>query len=192
MFSSSNSYLGGANSGRPGQQPPFAQQPQYTQFATGAQQQPQPPSQPGFAPQPTGYGPQLTGYGGPQLQPQPTGFPGGQLQPQFTGFPASQPTGFQSPPVQQPQFTGFPPQNAPSQLQVPPQNTALPMRTMPQTSSEIANSFTDGSGAAPPPPPKPSGNKVPNIRLSFITAQDQAKFEQLFKSAVGDSQTMSG
>jgi hypothetical protein len=45
---------------------------------------------------------------------------------------------------------------------------------------------------APPPPPKSSGSKIPNIRLSFITAQDQAKFEQLFKSAVGDSQTMDG
>ncbi|GAO19980.1 hypothetical protein UVI_02063730 [Ustilaginoidea virens] len=47
--------------------------------------------------------------------------------------------------------------------------------------------------------PKPQGrraektNKIPNIRLSFITAQDQAKFETLFKSAVGDnSATMSG
>lgn len=48
--------------------------------------------------------------------------------------------------------------------------------------------------------PKPKGrreskhsSKIPNIRLSFITAQDQAKFETLFKSAVGDGQaTMTG
>ncbi len=48
--------------------------------------------------------------------------------------------------------------------------------------------------------PKPKGrrevkptNKIPNIRLSFITAQDQARFETLFKSAIGDGQTtMSG
>ncbi|KAJ3553635.1 hypothetical protein NPX13_g10841 [Xylaria arbuscula] len=40
--------------------------------------------------------------------------------------------------------------------------------------------------------PKTS-NKIPNIRLSFITAQDQTKFETLFKSAVGDNNTtMSG
>lgn len=37
-----------------------------------------------------------------------------------------------------------------------------------------------------------TGVKIPSIRLSFITAQDQAKFEQLFKSAVGDGQTLSG
>lgn len=36
-------------------------------------------------------------------------------------------------------------------------------------------------------------NKIPNIRLSFITAQDQGRFETLFKSAVGESSaTMSG
>lgn len=195
MYSSSNSFLGGANSARPGQQPPFMQQqqqPSYSQFPPGQQQQPQPT---GFAPQPTGYAqPQLSSFGS-QLQPQPTGFPSGQLQPQFTGFPGAapqqsqqpQPTGFQP---QQPQFTGYPPQSQPPQLQVP-AATGLPLRPA-QTSSEIANSFRDASGAAPPPPPKSSGSKIPNIRLSFITAQDQAKFEQLFKSAVGDSQTMSG
>lgn len=41
--------------------------------------------------------------------------------------------------------------------------------------------------------PKRKANKIPNVRLSFINAQDQAKFETLFKSAVGDdSTTMSG
>ena len=39
---------------------------------------------------------------------------------------------------------------------------------------------------------KVKASKIPSIRLSFITAQDQAKFEQLFKSAVGDGQTLSG
>jgi hypothetical protein len=34
--------------------------------------------------------------------------------------------------------------------------------------------------------------KIPSIRLSFITAQDQAKFETLFRSAVGEGQTLSG
>jgi hypothetical protein len=73
-----------------------------------------------------------------------------------------------------------------------PSTTGLPTRLAPRTSSEIANSFSDGANVAPPPPPKSSGSRIPNIRLSFITAQDQAKFEQLFKSAVGDSQTMDG
>ncbi|KAF4209239.1 hypothetical protein CNMCM8980_005091 [Aspergillus fumigatiaffinis] len=188
MYSSSNSFLGGVNNARPGQ-PPFIQQPPYSQFPQGQQQIPQ---QTGFQPQPTGYGPQSTSH----LQPQPTGFPTGQLQPQFTGFPGAAPQqqqqlgGYQAP-AQQPQFTGYPPQSQPPSLQVP-STTGLPTRLAPRTSSEIANSFSDGAGVAPPPPPKSSGSKIPNIRLSFITAQDQAKFEQLFKSAVGDSQTMDG
>jgi hypothetical protein len=62
-----------------------------------------------------------------------------------------------------------------------------------KTSTDIANSFQGaaGSGAPPQVPPK-TGSKIPSIRLSFITAQDQARFEQLFKSAVGDSKTMDG
>lgn len=193
MYSSSNSFLGGANSARPGSSP-FGQQPVYSQFPQGQQQQQQP----------TGFMPQPTGFGGGQLQPQPTGFPGGQLQPQFTGYPgASAPPqqSFQAP-AQQPQFTGYstqsqpPPQPTLQQptLQLPqqqfPATTGAPPAPVPKTSSQIAQSFQD---AAPQPPPKSSsGSKIPNIRLSFITAQDQAKFEQLFKSAVGDSKTMSG
>lgn len=197
MYSASNTFLGGANSARPGQQPYLQQQPPYSQFPAG-QQQPQ-PQQTAFAPQPTGYGSQLSTFGGPQLQPQPTGFPTGQLQPQYTGFPGAsaqqapqqpQPTGFPTA-SQQPQYGGFPSQSQPPQIQVSP-SANLPLRTGAQTSSEIASSFQDGSGAAPTPPPKSSGGRIPNIRLSFITAQDQAKFEQLFKSAVGESQAMSG
>lgn len=233
MFSSSNSFLGGANSGRPGQQqqPPYLQQP-YSQYPPG--QQPAPPQQPqptGFMPQQTGFAPQpqfasSTGFGGsqlqPQLQPQATGFPGGgpQLQPQFTGFPGGTPQqqqqqpqlqpqataqpGFLSPqppqPQQQPQFTGYaaPQQQQQQQQQQPPlpqvqvQGTGMPTRPVGlKTSAEMADSFSDG--ARPQPPPKTSGgNKIPSIRLSFITAQDQAKFEQLFKSAVGEDQTMDG
>jgi len=37
-----------------------------------------------------------------------------------------------------------------------------------------------------------SSRKIPASRLSFITAKDQANFEQLFKSATGDEQAMSG
>ncbi len=52
-----------------------------------------------------------------------------------------------------------------------------------------ASSATTGRGRRTS---KAKGAKIPSIRLSFITAQDQAKFEQLFKSAVGDGQTLSG
>ncbi|KAJ6148015.1 hypothetical protein N7497_009997 [Penicillium chrysogenum] len=174
------------------------QQPPYSQFPQGQQppsiQQPQPT---GFAPQPTGIAPQPTGFAGQpspfgnsQLQPQATGFPAGQLQPQFTGFPGAAPQQPQQPQAQsfQQQYTGYPPQN---QAQQPPPVPQIPTRF--KTSSDIANSFQDaaGSGAPPQVPPK-TGSKIPSIRLSFITAQDQARFEQLFKSAVGDSKTMDG
>lgn len=48
----------------------------------------------------------------------------------------------------------------------------------------------------PPPQPissqKSGGSRIPNVRLSFITAPDQAKFEQLFKSATSGEQALSG
>ncbi|KAF2645682.1 hypothetical protein P280DRAFT_465467 [Massarina eburnea CBS 473.64] len=191
MFSGSNSYLGGGNSARPGQ-------PQY------GQQQPfgQPGGfQGGLAPQPTGFG------GGP-LQPQFTGFPGQpqpgfqqqqqqqqpqpqqqqqmqqQMQPQFTGYPGQQAQSFAPPPQQQQPFqTGAPPPQPP-QLQQP-QPTGM-------TSSQMADSFRGPAAAQLPPPPPAKSSKIPNIRLSFITATDQSKFEQLFKSAVGNAQAMSG
>jgi hypothetical protein len=34
--------------------------------------------------------------------------------------------------------------------------------------------------------------KIPNVRLSFITQEDQGKFEQLFKAAVGNGQALTG
>ncbi|KAJ5358689.1 Actin cytoskeleton-regulatory complex protein pan1 [Penicillium cataractarum] len=203
MFSSSNSYLGGGGAGRPGQAPFMQQQqqqPSYSQFPQGQQQAPMQQPQPtGFAPQPTGFAGQPSPFGSAQLQPQATGFPAGQLQPQFTGFPGQQPQQ-QQPQLQQqqsfqqPQYTGYPPQNQ-SQPQAPQlqvsQPTGLPTRV--KTSSEIANSFQiDGASGPPPQVPPKTGSRIPSIRLSFITAQDQAKFEQLFKSAVGDSKTMEG
>lgn len=120
------------------------------------------------------------------LQQQYTGFPpAGALQPQATGFPGQQipqsysqsqyAGAFQQP--QQPQPTGF----------QQPQPTGM-------TSNDVANSFRSSAAAssAPPPVSAKSGNKIPNIRLSFITAQDQSKFEQLFKSATGGDQALSG
>lgn len=235
MYSQSNSFLGGNNSFRPGQQQQFGssfgqpgqqQQPQQQQ----QQQQPSP-----FAPQPTGFGQpallqqQYTGYPGlqqpqpqaPQLQAQFTGFPGqaAPQQPFQTGAPQQQPfqTGapppvpsipqqFQSqfnsqqqpplPPLPQlPQPTGF---NAASTQQQQQQSVPPPTPMKPQATgfSQMAASFRTGGAAAPAAPsgaPATKSNKIPNIRLSFITAADQSKFETLFKQAVGDSEiTMSG
>ncbi|MCJ1243841.1 actin organization and endocytosis protein [Trapelia coarctata] len=176
MYSNSSSFLGGAQSARPSG-------PQY--------------GQPSFSGPPQGQQQQSNGF-----SQQPTGFAGGSLQPQFTGYPGQgQPQSFQVP-QQQPAYTGYPPQGQPSfQNQLPAQQPAqtlqpplasvLPQRTG-QTSSQIAQSFQ----AAGPPPPTTrkaaTGTKIPKIRLSFLTAQDQAKFEQLFKSAVGDGQALDG
>jgi actin cytoskeleton-regulatory complex protein PAN1 len=197
MYSSSNSFLGGANSGRPGPAPGggFGQQPSFGSFNQAPQQQ-------------TPFAPQPTGFPG-QLQAQATGFPGFQQQqsfqpqpqqPQFTGYPpqnqAQQPS-FQQPPQappfqQQQSFQGAPP---PGQAPPPQQQPApAPLRPQ-QTSSQIAASFTQGSASAPARRGRAqskSASKIPNIRLSFITATDQAKFEQLFKSAVGEGQALSG
>jgi hypothetical protein len=64
------------------------------------------------------------------------------------------------------------------------------VKPQPTGFTEMAASFHTAGGAKPRPSAGPKlPNKVPNIRLSFITAQDQAKFETLFKSAVGDGQT---
>lgn len=180
MYSNSNSYLGGGNSSRPGL-------PQYGQSSFMSVQQGQPQGQQqanSFAPQPTGFGT-------------------APMQSQYTGYPGpGQQQGFQAPP-QQPQFTGYQPQNQqPLQNQPPPRQAfqngqpsqaLVPPQATGQTSSQIAQSFQSTS-SAPPTAQKPStgSTKIPKIRLSFLTAQDQAKFEQLFKSAVGDGQALSG
>ncbi|KAK3692396.1 actin cytoskeleton-regulatory complex protein PAN1 [Podospora appendiculata] len=198
MYSNPNNFLGG-NAPRPGQQ-------QYGgSFAGGAGQQQQPAP---FAPQPTGFGQaplqqQYTGFPGMQ-QPQGPGAPG-PLQQQFTGFGQPQQQSYQpaAPPMpaipqqfqqqfqqQQQQPNSF----APAQPQPPPQPAAppapAPVKPQPTGFLEMAASFQSAGSA------KPRGrraekqaNKIPNIRLSFITAQDQAKFETLFKSAVSDGQT---
>ena len=169
MYSNSGSFLGAGNSSRPGPQ-------QYGQSAFPNPQQ------------------QSGGF-----QQQPTGFGSGPIQPQFTGYPVQgQPQGLQVQ-QQQPQYTGYPQpqQQAPQQQQFqtaqPPQSQ-VPQKTG-QTSAQIAASF------APTPSTQAqrsghkqstSSTKIPKIRLSFLTATDQAKFEQLFKSAVGDAQALDG
>jgi actin cytoskeleton-regulatory complex protein PAN1 len=217
MYSNSNAYLGGGNSQRPGGQQYGGQQ-QYGQQFTQQQQQ-QPGQQGPFAPQPTGFGQQSTGFGQQPLQQQYTGFPGQNnaqpLQQQYTGFPGQQqqqqgpqggvptvpsiPQQFQQqyqqqqqqPQTQQqsPMQTGFPSTQQSSGPSQPPAS----LKPQPTGFAEIAASFQTGGT------PKPAGrrekpkSKIPNIRLTFITAQDQAKFETLFKSAVGEgSTTMSG
>lgn len=97
----------------------------------------------------------------------------------------TQPTGFNAspqPPPQQPQQTAAPP--------------PAPMKPQATGFSQMAASFRTGGAAAVPvasSAPAPKSNKIPNIRLSFITAADQAKFETLFKQAVGENEmTMSG
>lgn len=167
MFSNSNSYLGGNSSGRPGQ-PSYGQ----SQFSNLGQ------------PQPNGFGPQPTGFNNAPLQQQYTGYP-----------PQNQQQSFQAP-QQQPQYTSYPQQN-----QQPPQQQPLQTGQAPQpqaaqktgqTSSQIAQSFSSAPAAPPPATQAAKGVKIPKIRLSFLTAQDQAKFEQLFKSAVGDAQALDG
>jgi hypothetical protein len=215
MYSNSNNYLGGANNQRPsvpqygipyslapGQQPsqqqpsPFAPQPtgyaqtppiqqQYTGFPlqnqqTGMQQAPQ------------------------QLQTQYTGFPGqGSVQ---QGFPSSAPAPpMPSIPAQyqqqyqqqqqqqqhQPtsQMTGF---TAPPQISLSshsPTPAASTQKPQPTGFSQMAASFQTGGPKVQTQQPPRKTNKIPNIRLSFIAAQDQDKFENLFKTSAGDGQT---
>ena len=175
MFSNSNSFLGAGNSGRP--VPPQYGQQSFSNPPQGQQQAG------GFAPQTTGFG-------------------GSSIQPQYSGYPTQQ-QNFQAPQPQQPQYTGYPaqPQNSfqnPPPLQQPfPTGQPLPTQAQPQrpglTSSQIAQSFQSVPAAQAVTSKTSKANaKIPSIRLSFITASDQAKFEQLFKSAVGDGQALDG
>jgi len=176
MYSNSNSFLGGGNSSRPGP-------PQYGQSSLANP----PPAQQ----QPNGFGQQPTGFGGGPLQQQFTGYPG-QVQQQSYQAPQQQPqyTGYQAP--SQPMAPSQLPQQQPFQTGQPVQPHIAPMQTG-QTSAQIAQSFQSTPTAQPPARQTPAqGAKIPKIRLSFLTAQDQAKFEQLFKSAVGDGQALDG
>ena len=195
MFSGSNSYLGGGPSARPGapqygqQQPSFQQGPQYGGPPQGLGQQPVQQQYTGFPgaglpQQATGYAPQQPPQGQFQQPPQQ------QQQQQFQNLQQPQPTGFQ----QQAQQTGFGPQNGLQPPSAPPAQPQMPQKTG-MSSADMANSFRPSPAPAPAPSSaasKAGGAKIPNVRLSFITAQDQAKFEQLFKSATGGEQALSG
>jgi hypothetical protein len=182
MFSGSSSYLGG-QSGRPG--------PQQFGSSFSQQQAPQPPPNV-FTQQPTGFGqapmPQQYASTGYPMQPQATGFQQpqmSQMPPSYGGVPNQFGPGLQS-------FqTGAPPQQQQQQqFQAPPAPVQQPQ---PTGFSQMAASFQSAAST------KPKGRrtsktstKIPSIRLSFITAKDQAQFETLFKSAVGSEQTLSG
>ncbi|PNY24730.1 Actin cytoskeleton-regulatory complex protein [Tolypocladium capitatum] len=205
MYSNSNAFLGG-NSQHPGGQQ-YGGAPFNNNLGAGQQQPGQQPGQQAgpFMPQPTGFGmqplqQQVTGY---PMQAQPTGMPqpSQPLQQQYTGYPGqAQPQqSFQAgappmpsiPPQFQQQFQQqqFQQQQQQSPGLQPPQSSGP---TQPQATgfTAMAASF---HGAQERPVERKLTNKIPNIRLSFITAQDQAKFETLFKSAVGNnSTTMSG
>lgn len=191
MYSNSSSFLSGGNSGRPG--PPQFFQASYLgpQQAQQAQQAQQPQQQNVLSQQPTGFG-------GGQLQTQYTGYPGQglqqglqtqqsqQLQPQYTGFTQQVPPGQGNVLPQQQFHTNQQANQQSSQQAIQPPHP--PIATQ-QTSSQIAQSF---QSIATPTPTPTTGAKIPKIRLSFLTAQDQAKFEQLFKSAVGEGQSLDG
>jgi hypothetical protein len=206
MFSGSNAYMGG-NSARQPQPAPFQSQQPTNLYL---QQQPQ------YGQQPNAMSAQPTGYGAP-LQPQQTAYPQTMPQPQlqqqgppsqhFGQFGASQQPQYQT--QQQQQFQQQQPQQQQQQQQPlmsqptafqapaqPPTGQPQASKQLPQptglTSSQMADSFRSSSSRQAPAPATTAGFKIPNIRLSFITASDQAKFEQLFKSAVGNGQAMSG
>lgn len=142
-------------------------------------------------PGPTQYG-QSSFPNAQQGHQQPPSFGGGQLQSQYTGYPGQGlQQSFQAP-QQQPQYTGYPQNQQPAQGAPGPQQPHPPIAPQ-QTSSQIAQSFQSTPAATPSTlQPSTTGAKIPKIRLSFLTAQDQAKFEQLFKSAVGDGQSLDG
>lgn len=158
------------------QQPPMTLQNQYTGFGgssgpQGISSAPPVPSIPSQYQQQFQQQPQ-------QHQPQP---PAQQQQPQPPQFQFSQPTGFS--PNQMNPVAPPPPASAPAPAPAQkPQATGF---------TQMAASFQTGQPTAAPTPQKT--NKIPNIRLSFITAQDQSKFETLFQTSVGDGgTTMSG
>jgi actin cytoskeleton-regulatory complex protein PAN1 len=189
MFSGSSSYLGG-QTGRPNPQ----------QFGSLFGQQPPQPQPNAFAPQPTGFGqaPMQQQYTGYPTQGQPGAFQQPQLPqlPQsYTGLPSQQ---YGQAPQQSFQTGGFAQQLQQQQQPPPPPQPQPPpapaQQPQPTGFSQMAASFQTAAPAKPKARrvSKATSTRIPNMRLSFITAKDQAQFETLFKSAVGSEQTLSG
>ncbi|KAL2316032.1 Actin cytoskeleton-regulatory complex protein pan1 [Schizosaccharomyces pombe] len=176
------------------QQPASFMQPQRTgAFAqqTGGFMQPQRTGGAGFIqPQRTGampaYQPQMNNF----MQPQKTGG----FAPQATGFMQTQPFG--AAPTFAPQPTGFV-QPQQTGVVMPPQPTGYlqAQPTGPFASFVQPQQTASFMPAAQPLKPQKTGqihnSKAMDTRLSFVSAADQAKFEQLFKSAVGREEAMS-
>ncbi|KAI5798175.1 hypothetical protein FPQ18DRAFT_420102 [Pyronema domesticum] len=170
------------------------------QYGQPQQQQPQQTGFPGqMNPQPTGFmGYQQTGFQQQQqqqpapIQSQFTGFPGQQQQPQlqqqFTGFPGQQPQLQQQQQPLQQQYTGFP-GAAPGGFG----NAPPPVPQIPQQFQQQQPQLQQAPQSTPTAPRAANNNiKIPNVRLSFVTQDDQTKFEQLFKAAVDNGQALSG
>ncbi|QOU22285.1 hypothetical protein BRETT_002459 [Brettanomyces bruxellensis] len=147
-------------------------QPQMMSQQTGYQTQPQNQQQQPIGVQQTGFQPrtsfgqklqaQVTGWQAPQQQETPpqSGF---QAQPQ-TSFQAQPQNGFQAPPQ-----TSF---QAQPQMQFKPlmaQPTGVFIRSLNETSTQ---------------PKKNTELKIPNIRLSFISARDQERFQGIFRQNI--------
>ncbi|CAH2354150.1 actin cytoskeleton-regulatory complex protein Pan1p [[Candida] railenensis] len=135
----------------------------YNPYQQQQQQQQQQQSQYGFAPQQTGFNP--GNYQVPQPPQQQYGQPTGynayqqpQLQTQSLGY-------YASPQLQQPV-------QQQQQQQLQPQQTGF-IQTQPT-----------GFGPSAPTVSENNELKIPAIRLSFLTAADQTKFEHLFRTAV--------
>lgn len=134
------------------------QQQQYMQNqATGFYQNQQPGL---FQGQQTGFQPQYGFQQQPQQQPQQP-----QLNPQATGYAA--PQSFNSPQA------GYP---YPAQTPAQPTGFSQPQATL--------QAQKTGFSAALATVSENNEVKIPSIRLSFITAADQTKFEHLFRTAV--------
>lgn len=126
----------------------------------------------------------------PGLQSQQTGFHPQQFQPQQTGFQPQ--TGFQNQSGFQAQQTSFQPQQMSFQSQQtgfqPQQTSFQPQQTGFQPVQAQQTGFIQpqqtGFNKAAANTDKNAELSIPAIRLSFITAADQSKFENLFRTAV--------
>ncbi len=101
----------------------------------------------------------------------------GNMMPQQTGFPV-QPVG----------FGGYQNQNA---TQGVAGEAASNFGKMAGVQSQQLQQPQNSAHSAPLKPQK-TGASIPHTRLSFVTAQDQQKFEGLFATAVGQNEALSG
>ena len=169
---------------------------------TGFQQQGLQPNNTGFQQQ--GLQPNNTGFQQQGLQPNNTGFQQQNLQPQGTGYGQQPTTSFNS--FQQsfnqglnPQTTGsfnMPQTSFSNNQQKPllPQQTGFYSNGNNQPQQGFLKPNATGFVNSMSQTPNYNNQLVlPNMRLSFVTAEDQKKFEKLFRSKVPvNSNTISG